>query len=296
MRQRRRLVERDADRGSGACVHAPRAPGALGAAREFVPDAGSRATGRRPAFALRELLARAARGCGGRDREGVRRGLCCPAARPHEDEGRELEDDRAPTRRRRLHAEPQRSPDRGGWRVALDAVREEPGLLPRRGVSLSVTLVDVRAAAARLEGVAHRTPVFTSRTLDACAGAQIFLKAENLQRGGAFKFRGAYNAIALLPDEQRARGVVAYSSGNHAQAVALAASLLRTRAAILMPHDAPPTKLEATRGYGAEVVSYDRYEEDREQLGAELAAERGLALIPPFDHPDVVAGQGTAAL
>jgi len=180
--------------------------------------------------------------------------------------------------------------------VAVDAVEEEPRLVPRGSLPLSVTPDDVRAAAARLDGVAHRTPVFTSRTLDERAGAQVFLKAESLQRGGAFKFRGAYNAIALLSDEQRARGVVAYSSGNHAQAVALAAAQLGTKATILMPHDAPPTKLEATRGYGAEVVSYDRYEEDREQLGAALAAERRLSLIPPFDHPDVVAGQGTAAL
>jgi threonine dehydratase len=180
--------------------------------------------------------------------------------------------------------------------VALDAVTEELRLLPRRGLPLTVTLDDVHAAAARLEGVAHRTPVFTSRTLDERGGAEVFLKAESLQRGGAFKFRGAYNAIAALPAQQRARGVVAYSSGNHAQAVALAASLLETRAVILMPDDAPPTKLEATRDYGAEIVAYDRYREDREQLGAELAANRGLALIPPFDHPDVVAGQGTAAL
>jgi threonine dehydratase len=180
--------------------------------------------------------------------------------------------------------------------MALDAVGEEPRLVPRRGLSLTVALDDVRAAAARLDGVAHRTPVFTSRTLDELAGAQVFLKAESLQRGGAFKFRGAYNAIASLPDEQRARGVVAYSSGNHAQAVALAASLLRTHAVIFMPRDAPATKLEATRGYGAEVIDYDRYTEEREELGAALAAERGLALVPPFDHPDVVAGQGTAAL
>jgi threonine dehydratase len=160
----------------------------------------------------------------------------------------------------------------------------------------ALSLDDVRAAAGRLHGVAHRTPVLTSRTLDQRVGAQVFLKAENFQRGGAFKFRGAYNTIASLSDEQRVRGVAAFSSGNHAQAVALGASLLGTRAVILMPSDAPPTKLDATRGYGAEVVTYDRYTEDREALGAALAAERGLALIPPFDHPDVVAGQGTAAL
>jgi len=152
---------------------------------------------------------------------------------------------------------------------------------------------DVLAAAERLEGVAHRTPVFTSRTLDALAGGRVFLKAENLQRGGAFKFRGAYNTIAQLPP---GTGVAAFSSGNHAQAVALAASLLGAPAVILMPEDAPPTKLAATRAYGAEVVTYDRYTQDREALGRELAEERGLALVPPFDHPHVMAGQGTAAL
>jgi threonine dehydratase len=152
---------------------------------------------------------------------------------------------------------------------------------------------DVEAAAARLDGVAHRTPVFTSRMLDERAGGRVFLKAENLQRGGAFKFRGAYNTIAQLPP---GTGVAAFSSGNHAQAVALAASLLGVTAVILMPEDAPPTKLAATRGYGAEVVTYDRYTQDREALGRELAEERGLALVPPFDHPHVMAGQGTAAL
>jgi threo-3-hydroxy-L-aspartate ammonia-lyase len=152
---------------------------------------------------------------------------------------------------------------------------------------------DVLAAAERLEGVAHRTPVFTSRTLDGLAGGRVFLKAENLQRGGAFKFRGAYNTIAQLPP---GTGVAAFSSGNHAQAVALAASLLGAPAVILMPEDAPPTKLAATRAYGAEVVTYDRYTQDREALGRELAEERGLVLVPPFDHPHVMAGQGTAAL
>jgi threo-3-hydroxy-L-aspartate ammonia-lyase len=152
---------------------------------------------------------------------------------------------------------------------------------------------DVEAAAARLDGVAHRTPVFTSRTLDALAGGRVFLKAENLQRAGAFKFRGAYNTIAQLPP---GTGVAAFSSGNHAQAVALAASLLGATAVILMPEDAAPLKLAATRAYGAEVVTYDRYTQDREALGRELAEERGLALVPPFDHPHVMAGQGTAAL
>ena len=159
-----------------------------------------------------------------------------------------------------------------------------------------ITLDDVHAAAARLEGLAHRTPVLRSRTLDARTGASVHLKAECLQRGGAFKFRGAYNMISSLPDEARRRGVVAYSSGNHAQAVAIAAGMLGSKATILMPADTPPAKMEATRGYGAEVVTYDRYTEDREALGAALAAERGLELVPPYEHPAVMAGQGTAAL
>jgi threonine dehydratase len=159
-----------------------------------------------------------------------------------------------------------------------------------------LSLTDVRAAAGRLAGVAHRTPVLTSRTLDERVGAQVFLKAENFQRIGAFKFRGAYNAISKLTPEQLATGVAAYSSGNHAQAVALAARLAGTSAVILMPEDAPPTKVAATRGYGAEVVTYDRYTQDRSALAHELAAERGRPLIPPYDHPDVMAGQGTVAL
>ncbi len=157
-------------------------------------------------------------------------------------------------------------------------------------------LADVEAAARRLEGIAHRTPVVTSRTLDERAGASVFLKAECLQRGGAFKFRGAYNKIASLPAEVRARGVFAYSSGNHAQAVAIAAGVHGIAATILMPEDTPPAKLEATRGYGAEIVAYDRYTQDREQLGAALAAERGLELVRPYDDLLVMAGQGTAAL
>ena len=151
---------------------------------------------------------------------------------------------------------------------------------------------DVEAAAHRLEGVAHRTPVFTSRTLDERVGASVYLKAESFQRGGAFKFRGAYNAVS----QTEADGVAAFSSGNHAQAVALAARLTGRRAVILMPLDAPPAKVEATRGYGAEIVTYDRYTEDREALGRALALERGLALVPPYDDPLVMAGQGTAAL
>jgi threonine dehydratase len=155
---------------------------------------------------------------------------------------------------------------------------------------------DVQAAAARLSGVAHRTPVVTSRTANALTGAQLFFKCENLQRGGAFKFRGAYNAIAALTPAQRAAGVLAFSSGNHAQAMAYAASLLSVQATILMPSDAPQAKIDATRAYGGEVVLYDRYKEDREALAVQLATQRGLTLIPPYDHRDVIAGQGTAAL
>ncbi|MEU9400998.1 threo-3-hydroxy-L-aspartate ammonia-lyase [Streptomyces sp. NPDC048242] len=160
----------------------------------------------------------------------------------------------------------------------------------------SLTLDDVRAAAARLKGIAHRTPVLTSRTLNARVGAEVFVKCENFQRVGAFKFRGAYNAAARLTPDQLAKGIAAFSSGNHAQAVALAARELGTTAVILMPEDAPRSKLEATLGYGAEVVTYDRYTQERNALGTDLAEERGLALIPPYDHPDVIAGQGTAAL
>jgi threo-3-hydroxy-L-aspartate ammonia-lyase len=152
---------------------------------------------------------------------------------------------------------------------------------------------DVLAAAQRLAGVAHRTPVVTSRTLDGLVGATVYLKPENLQRGGAFKFRGAYNRIASLADLP---GVAAFSSGNHAQAVAIAAGLLGTTAVILMPEDAPAAKVEATRGYGAEVVTYDRWTQDREALGTALAEERGLVLVKPYDDPLVMAGQGTAAL
>ncbi|TDW18817.1 pyridoxal-phosphate dependent enzyme [Kribbella kalugense] len=159
-----------------------------------------------------------------------------------------------------------------------------------------LSLSDVQAAADRLAGVAHRTPVLTSRTLNERVGAEVFLKAENFQRIGAFKFRGAYNAISLLTPDQLRSGVAAYSSGNHAQAVALAARLAGTSAVILMPEDAPPTKLAATRGYGAEVVTYDRYTQDRTALAQELAKERGRTLIPPYDHYDVMAGQGTVAL
>jgi threonine dehydratase len=159
-----------------------------------------------------------------------------------------------------------------------------------------ISVEDVLFAARQLDGVANRTPVLTSRTLDRHIGARVFLKAESFQRGGAFKFRGAYNRIAALAPDVRARGVAAYSSGNHAQAVAIAARLLGSHAVILMPEDAPPSKVEATRGYGAQVLTYDRYLQDRQALGAQLAEERGMTLIPPYEDPLVMAGQGTAAL
>jgi len=159
-----------------------------------------------------------------------------------------------------------------------------------------LSLGHIRQAAGRLRGVAHRTPVVTSRTLDQRVGARVFLKVEGLQRAGAFKFRGAYNALAALPDDVRRRGVVAFSSGNHAQATALAARLFGVRAVIVMPHDAPETKLAATRGYGAEIVQYDRYKEDRVAIATAIAEREGLTAIPAYDYLDVMAGQGTAAL
>ncbi|MHA6795546.1 pyridoxal-phosphate dependent enzyme [Pseudonocardia bannensis] len=160
----------------------------------------------------------------------------------------------------------------------------------------TVTVHDVTDAAARIRGVAHRTPVVRSRTLEGLLGAEVHLKCENLQRIGAFKFRGAYNAMSRLSPAQLRRGVVTYSSGNHAQAVALAARVLGSTAVIVMPEDSPPLKLAATRGYGAEVVTYDRYTGDRVAIGERIAAERGLAVVPPYDHPHVIAGQGTAGL
>lgn len=159
-----------------------------------------------------------------------------------------------------------------------------------------VTLDDVLHAAQRLEGVAHRTPVITSRTLDRLVGTELLLKAEALQRAGSFKFRGAYNKISSLPPSERDQGVIAFSSGNHAQAVALAGSLMGVNATIVVPTDAPSMKLAATRGYGAEVVTYNRYGADREEIALRIAEERGLTLVPPFDDPLVIAGQGTAAL
>ena len=160
---------------------------------------------------------------------------------------------------------------------------------------LPVDYADVAAAAEKLAGVAHRTPALTSRSVDQRTGASVFFKCENLQRMGAFKFRGAYNALSNLTPEQKRRGVVAYSSGNHAQAVALAGRLLGVTAVIVMPDDAPTVKLDATRGYGAEVIVYNRDTDDREQISGTLAAQRGLTMISPFDHPQVIAGQGTAA-
>ncbi|NIF23827.1 threo-3-hydroxy-L-aspartate ammonia-lyase [Candidatus Pantoea multigeneris] len=157
------------------------------------------------------------------------------------------------------------------------------------------TFADVEAASARIAPYLNRTPVLTSRTADSLAGCQIFFKCENYQRMGAFKFRGALNALLQFNDAQKAAGVVAFSSGNHAQAIALAAKILGIPATIIMPHDAPAAKVAATRGYGGKVVEYNRYSEDREQIGREIAQREGLTLIPPYDHADIIAGQGTAA-
>ena len=157
------------------------------------------------------------------------------------------------------------------------------------------TYEDVAAAAGRIEGHAHRTPVMTSRTVDRELGATVFFKCENFQRMGAFKFRGALNALSCFDVIQRKAGVVTFSSGNHAQAIALSARLLDMPATIVMPHDAPAAKVAATKAYGGDVIIYDRYKEDREAIGRRLAEERGMTLIPPYDHPHVIAGQGTAA-
>jgi threonine dehydratase len=158
------------------------------------------------------------------------------------------------------------------------------------------TFDDVLAAARRIAGHAHRTPVLTSRTIDEEIGAQVFFKCENFQRMGAFKFRGAFNALSCFDAGQRRRGVVAFSSGNHAQAVALSAHILDMPAVIVMPQDAPAVKVAATKGYGGRVIHYDRYTEDREAIGRRLAQDEGLTLIPPYDHPHVIAGSGTATL
>jgi threonine dehydratase len=159
-----------------------------------------------------------------------------------------------------------------------------------------ITIDDVRAAAARIKDVARRTPVVTSRTLNQRVGGEVFLKCENFQRVGAFKFRGAYNAICQLSPDQLRLGVATYSSGNHAQAVALACREVGSSAVIVMPEDTPASKVAATRGYGAEVVTYDRYSQDRVAIGNQLAADQGRVLIPPYEHPHVMAGQGTATL
>jgi len=156
------------------------------------------------------------------------------------------------------------------------------------------TFADVESAARQIAGAAHKTPVATSRTINARTGAQLFFKCENLQRAGAFKFRGAYNALSRFDADQRRRGVVTFSSGNHAQAIALAGQLLDIPRVIVMPSDAPAVKRIATEGYGGEVILYDRDNEDREAIGKRLASERGLTLIPPYDHPHIIAGQGTA--
>jgi threonine dehydratase len=161
---------------------------------------------------------------------------------------------------------------------------------------IAITFGDVQAARARIAGAANRTPVLTSRTLNGLSGREVFLKCESFQRGGAFKFRGAYNKISLLGERERRRGILAFSSGNHAQGVALAARLLGVRATIVVPADAPRVKIEATREYGAQIVHYDRQREDREEIGRGLAEERGLTLVPPYDDPAIMAGAGTAAL
>ena len=163
-------------------------------------------------------------------------------------------------------------------------------------MALAINFDDVAQAALRLNGVANRTPVLTSRTANEMSGAELFFKCENFQRMGAFKFRGAYNALAQFTPEQKKRGVCAFSSGNHAQGIALSAQILKMPAAIVMPFDSPAVKIAATRGYGAEVITYDRYKEDREAIGRRLAEERGMTLIPPYDQAHVMAGQGTAAL
>ena len=162
--------------------------------------------------------------------------------------------------------------------------------------ALPVVLADIEAAAQRIEGHAHRTPVLTSSTIDRKTGGSVFFKCENFQRAGAFKFRGAFNALSKLSADERRRGVLTFSSGNHAQAIALSGRLLSVPTVVVMPNDAPEVKVRATREYGAEVVLYDKHEITREALGKKISDERGLVTIPPYDHPDVIAGQGTAAL
>lgn len=179
--------------------------------------------------------------------------------------------------------------------MSTDPVPRSPMTTPAPSPRTLPTYNEVAAAATRLEGVAHRTPVLTSRTIDRAMNARVFFKCENLQRIGAFKFRGAYNALSQFNPAQKRAGVLAFSSGNHAQAIALAAQLLGIPATILMPLDAPASKVAATKGYGATVVTFDRYTEDREALSRAMAERDGLTLIPPYDHADIIAGQGTAA-
>jgi len=162
-------------------------------------------------------------------------------------------------------------------------------------MALAISYEDIAAVHRRLQGVAHRTPVIRSQTLNGLTGASVFFKCENFQRMGAFKFRGAYNALLKLTDAQKRLGVCAFSSGNHAQGIALSAQILGMNATIVMPQDSPAIKMAATRAYGAQVISYDRYRDDREAISRQLAQEQGMTLIPPYDHADVMAGQGTAA-
>ena len=161
--------------------------------------------------------------------------------------------------------------------------------------SFPVTYADIEAASKRLVGVAHRTPVFTCRSVNELTEAQVFFKCENFQRAGSFKFRGAYNALAQLSEEQKQQGVLTYSSGNHGQALAFAGKLLGIPITVVMPEDAPQVKLAATQGYGAQIILYNRTQASREQLAQKVANERNLTIIPPYDHPHIIAGQGTTA-
>nr|WP_242023833.1 threo-3-hydroxy-L-aspartate ammonia-lyase [Trichocoleus sp. FACHB-6] len=187
-------------------------------------------------------------------------------------------------------------PTKDAIAIASLADKEPPITNPKSKMVLSVTIADVEAAAVRLSGIAHRTPVLTSKTVNQRTNSQVFFKCENFQRTGSFKFRGAYNAMAQLSKAQKQSGVLTYSSGNHAQAIALAGQLLGIRTTIIMPDDAPAVKQAATRGYGAEVILYNRQETTREALAKDMVSDRHLTLIPPYDHPHVVAGQGTTAL
>jgi len=185
-------------------------------------------------------------------------------------------------------------PERGAFAILSAFDFREPAMTATSAAA-TLTYRDVELAAERLAGAAHRTPVLTSSTANKLTGGTLFFKCENYQRMGAFKFRGAYNAIAKFDDAQRAAGVLTFSSGNHAQAIALSAKLAGIKSTIIMPQDAPALKVKATKEYGGEVITYDRYTENREEIGRRLSEERGMTLIPPYDHPDVIAGQGTAA-